>query len=58
MSNDSARETGYLGTGRNFVGDAAGEGAVTFTARMRRGSELSPGWSGSISSSATSKGMS
>ena len=29
MSNDSARETGYLGTGRNFVGDAAGEGAVT-----------------------------
>lgn len=24
MSNDSARETGYLGTGRNFVGDAAG----------------------------------
>ena len=27
MSNDSARETGYLGTGRNFVGDAAGEGA-------------------------------
>ena len=43
MSNDSARETGYLGTGRNFVGDAAGEGAVTFTARMRRGSELFAG---------------
>lgn len=58
MSNDSARETGYLGTGRNFVGDAAGEGAVTFTARMRRGSELFAGLSSSISSSATSKGMS
>ena len=43
MSNDSARETGYLGTGRNFVGDAAGEGAVTFTARMRRSSELFAG---------------
>ena len=43
MSNDTAREKGYLGTGRNFVGDAAGEGAVTFTARMRRGSELFAG---------------
>ena len=43
MSNDSARETGYLGTGQNFVGDAAGDGAVTFTAQMRRGSELFAG---------------
>lgn len=40
MGNDSARESGYLGTGQNFVGDTAAQAAVTFTARMRRGSEL------------------
>lgn len=40
MANDSVRETGYLGTGRNAVSDKAAEGATTFTAEMRRGSEL------------------
>ena len=34
MANDSARETGYFGTGQNFVNDAGGK------AQMRRGSEL------------------
>ncbi len=40
MANDSARETGYLGTGQNFVkeGDATCE--VEARAEMRRGSEL------------------
>lgn len=40
MANDSARETGYLGTGRNFVKEGAGECGVEFAAEMRRGSEL------------------
>ena len=40
MGNDSARKTGYLGTGQNFVNDAGTDTDVTFTARMRRGSEL------------------
>lgn len=40
MANDSVRETGYFGTGRNFV-DADGTAeALRFEARMRRGSEL------------------
>lgn len=40
MANDSARETGYFGTGQNFVNDAGGRADVEFTAQMRRGSEL------------------
>lgn len=40
MANDSARETGYFGTGRNFVNDDGGRAAAEFTAQMRRGSEL------------------
>ena len=40
MTNDSARETGYFGTGQNFVNDAGGKADVEFTAQMRRGSEL------------------
>lgn len=40
MGNDSARKTGYLGTGQNFVNDSGGRSDVEFTARMRRGSEL------------------
>lgn len=43
MGNDSARKTGYLGTGQNFVGETAADAAVTFTAQMRRGSELFAG---------------
>ena len=35
-----ARETGYFGTGQNFVNDAGGRADVEFTAQMRRGSEL------------------
>lgn len=40
MANDSARETGYLGTGRNFVNDAGAAAEVECSAPMRRGSEL------------------
>lgn len=40
MGNDSARTSGYLGTGQNFVNDAGGTADVEFTAEMRRGSEL------------------
>lgn len=40
MGNDSARETGYFGTGQNFVNDSGTQTDVSFTARMRRGSEL------------------
>ena len=40
MGNDSARETGYLGTGQNFVNDSGTATDVTFTAQMRRGSQL------------------
>ena len=40
MGNDSARTSGYLGTGQNFVNDAGGTVDVEFTAEMRRGSEL------------------
>lgn len=40
MSNDSAEKSGYLGTGQNFVGESASSHAVSFTAQMRRGSEL------------------
>lgn len=40
MANDSARETGYFGTGQNFVNDGGGKADVEFTAQMRRGSEL------------------
>lgn len=40
MANDSARETGYFGTGQNFVNDGGTSAAAEFPARMRRGSEL------------------
>lgn len=40
MGNDSARETGYFGTGQNFVNDAGTQTDVAFTAQMRRGSEV------------------
>lgn len=40
MGNDSARETGYFGTGQNFVNDAGASTDVSFTAQMRRGSEV------------------
>lgn len=40
MGNDSARESGYFGTGQNFVNDSGEKPDVEFTARMRRGSEL------------------
>lgn len=43
MANDSARETGYFGTGQNFVNDAGQKADVEFTAQMRRGSELFAG---------------
>lgn len=43
MANDSARETGYLGTGQNFVNDRGEAAAVEYTAQMRRGSELFAG---------------
>ena len=40
MANDSARETGYLGTGQNFVNESGGSADVEYRAEMRRGSEL------------------
>ena len=42
MGNDSSRDTGYFGTGQNFVMEqnASAEAAVEFRAEMRRGSEL------------------
>lgn len=43
MSNDSVREEGYFGTGRNAVGDAAAPEALRFEARMERGTDLFAG---------------
>ena len=43
MGNDSARETGYFGTGQNFVNDSGAAIDVAFRAEMRRGSELFAG---------------
>lgn len=40
MGNDSARETGYFGTGQNFVNDSGADVDVAFRAEMRRGSRL------------------
>lgn len=40
MANDSARETGYFGTGQNFVNETGTTADKEFTAQMRRGSEL------------------
>lgn len=45
MANDSARETGYLGTGQNFVNDGGTAAGLQCAARMRRGSELFGGLS-------------
>lgn len=43
MGNDSARTTGYFGTGQNFVNESGAETDVSFTAEMRRGSRLFAG---------------
>ncbi|MDE5638092.1 MAG: FkbM family methyltransferase [Alistipes sp.] len=43
MSNDSARTTGYFGTGQNYVDDSGAGACATFEAEMRRGSELFAG---------------
>lgn len=43
MSNDSARTTGYFGTGQNYVDDSGAEVCASFGAEMRRGSELFAG---------------
>lgn len=43
MANDSARETGYFGTGQNFVNDSGATAAAEFSAQMRRGCELFSG---------------
>lgn len=40
MGNDSARATGYFGTGQNFVNEQETTADVEFSAQMRRGSEL------------------
>lgn len=40
MGNDSARETGYFGTGQNFVNETGAAADTEFTARMCRGSRL------------------
>ena len=40
MGNDSAPQCGYFGTGQNFVKDSDEPTDVSFTAQMRRGSEL------------------
>lgn len=40
MGNDSARSSGYFGTGQNFVNETERPTDVEFTAQMRRGSEL------------------
>ncbi|MEG1700553.1 MAG: FkbM family methyltransferase [Alistipes sp.] len=40
MANDSARETGYFGTGQNFVNESNATSEIEFSAQMRRGSEL------------------
>ncbi len=43
MANDSVREEGYFGTGRNFVNESGRHAAAEFTAEMRRGTELFAG---------------
>ncbi len=40
MANSSALRDGYLGTGQNFVNDSGVEATVSYTAEMRRGTEL------------------
>lgn len=40
MGNDSARRTGYFGTGQNFVNESGSETDVEFSAEMQRGSIL------------------
>ncbi|MFI3289905.1 MAG: FkbM family methyltransferase [Rikenellaceae bacterium] len=40
MSNDSVATNGYFGTGQNGVGKGSSEGAIEFSAQMKRGSEL------------------
>ncbi len=43
MANNSARQTGYFGTGQNFVNEAGEAAGMEFMAQMRRGSELFAG---------------
>lgn len=43
MGNDSARTTGYFGTGQNFINESGAATDVRFTAEMRRGTELFAG---------------
>lgn len=43
MANDSARETGYFGTGQNYVNEPGKVACAVFAAQMRRGSELFAG---------------
>ena len=40
MGNNSAPETGYFGTGQNFVNESGEKTDVQFTAQMKRGSKL------------------
>ncbi len=40
MANNSASESGYFGTGQNFVNESNTQAACEFTAEMRRGSQL------------------
>ncbi len=43
MANNSALESGYFGTGRNFVNESGEDANIEFEAQMRRGSELFAG---------------
>ncbi|HJI19825.1 MAG: FkbM family methyltransferase [Alistipes sp.] len=40
MGNDTVREEGYFGTGRNYVDEESAAAEIAFTAEMRRGSVL------------------
>ncbi len=40
MANDSAARDGYLGTGQNFVNEEGVAASVSYTAEMRRGTDL------------------
>lgn len=40
MANDSSAESGYMGTGRNFVNEDGHKAAQEFAAEMKRGSRL------------------
>lgn len=40
MANDTVAESGYFGTGQNFVKEGEASNAIEFSAQMRRGSEI------------------